>query len=238
MKIRDLPVGDWFLFHALLHRKVSAKRSATMLPDGSLNGPAFDHNLDLEVTTSKDMMASLIHPRARAREFVNAGNTWTIETNGDWNHPRGVLNARRPATEAEDEPSSTFTAEPGQRFMDTPSATRFYPNLVPLPAPYTLETPMAATPRSRKPLALSRSAQKSADLDMIFRTHTGGEVDITLQGKTENGKAEVTLSRMFDPAAPELPAMDFKLRGITLDEARALRDYFDALQNDIMETRV
>jgi hypothetical protein len=73
---------------------------------------------------------------------------------------------------------------------------------------------------------------------MIFRTHTGGEADITLQGKTENGKAEVVLSRLHNPAFPLTPALDLKIAGITLDEARALRDYFDALQNDITETRV
>lgn len=236
LTIKQLPVGDWFLFNAILHRKVSATLSSAMAHDGALMGLPFSHNEDAIVTTSEDMTASLIHPRARYRKFVNAGNTWTIESNGDWNHPRGVLDARRPATHEEDEPGSTFTAENGQRFMDTPSATRFHPVLVPLPSPY-LETPMA-TPRSGKPLTLKRQANKAADLDMIFRTHSGGEADITFQGKTENGKSEVVISRMFDPAAPNTPAVDFKLQGITLDEARALRDYFDALQNDITETRV
>jgi hypothetical protein len=236
MKISDLPVGDWFLYNALLHRKVSALRSCRMTTNGALEGEPFLHSHDLMVTTSEDMTASLIHPRARHREFVNAGNTWTIESNGDWNHPRGVLYARRPATHDEDEPGSTFTSANGQRFMDTPSASHFRAVLISLPAPYMESN--VATARSTKPLTLKRQSNRAADLDMIFRTHTGGEADITLQGKTENGKAEVTISRLFDPAFPQQPALDFKLQGITLDEARALRDYFDALQNDITETRV
>lgn len=236
MLLKDLPVGDWFLHNAILHRKVSALRSCRMAADGTLEGEPFLHAHDLVVTTSEDMTASLIHPQARYREFVNAGNTWTVESNGDWNHPRGVLDARRPATHEEDEPGSTFTAKNGQRFMDTPSASRFHPVLEPLPAPYK-ESPVA-TPRSTKPLKLSRSAQKQADIDMILRTHTGGEADITLQGVSKNGVGEITISRLFAPAFPEKPALDFKIEGITLDECRALREYFDSMAADIMETQV
>lgn len=249
MKLKDLPVGEWFLFHALLHRKVTDTLSCLMHPDGTLNGPTFAHNLDLTVETSEDITASLIHPRARYREFVNAENGYTIETNGDWNHPRGVLDARRPETEAEDEPGSTFTAKTGQRFMDTKSGCRFQAVLVDLPSPFCPRNPDATrleapipepTPKKplSKPLKLVRSAQKQADIDMALRTHTGGEPDIVLQGRSLNGKGEIVISRLFSPAFPEKPALDFKIEGITLDECRALRDYFDSMAADIQETRV
>lgn len=129
--------------------------------------------------------------------------------------------------------------------MDLPRCTTFYaelPDLCSYPFDLNaiiLET-LVDTPKKPlgKPLKIVRSAQKQADADMTFRTHTGGEADIVIQGKSHNGKAEITISRMFAPAFPETPALDFKIQGITLDEARALRDYFDALAADIQETRV
>lgn len=236
MKIKDLQAGDWFLFQAILHRKLTDTLSSRMDVNGLLEGAPFPHNPEADVQTSEDMTASLIHPRARYREFMNAEDGYTIETNGDWNHPRGVLDARRPETSEEHDPSMTFTASKGHVFMDTPRGSTFHPCLMALPATYLKEPPVAKTPT--KPLKLVRSAQKQADIDMALRTHTGGEPDIVLQGRSLNGKGEITISRLFTPAFPEKPALDFKIEGITLDECRALRDYFDSMAADIQETRV
>lgn len=97
-KLHEVPVGEWFLFDANLHRRLTEATSIRIHPDGVPVGQPFRHNPGLEVQTAEDMQASLIHPRARAREFINCGNTYTIITRGDWNHPQGTLAATAPAS--------------------------------------------------------------------------------------------------------------------------------------------